>query len=387
MKLGLVTSTALHGGALALALLALRAPAALETAEVEALPVDIVSIEEFTQIVAGSKEAPKLDAPAPEPIDRPQADEAAENVGEAEVDVAVDPAPVVQEIPVEAADTNTEPEPAPDAFEVTEAPMPRERPAPPTAPTTEIAATAEPEVPVIAEPAEEPTEVAEAPEPAEPAPAEADPIAEAIAASEPAEEAEPMEVAEAVAEPEKPAEPRFDTLPTGGPKALYRPPKSRPARTPSRTKDEPTQQASKAEEGERNVADEVAALLNRETASGGGAKRPDRPASQGGDRTTGAKLSSSEMDALRRAIGACWNPPSGVMNAGDLTAKVRMRLDQGGNVVGRPEVITTSGGRMGQLAAEAGSRAMRRCAPYQLPADKYDTWSEVVVNFDPREMF
>ena len=384
MKLGLATSTALHGGALALALLALRAPAALETAQVEALPVDIVSIEEFTQIVAGSKEAPKLDAPAPEPIDEPQTDEAAENVGQADVDVAVDPAPVIREIPVESAEANAVPEPAPDAFEVTEAPAPRERPAPPTAPTTEIAATAEPEVPVTAEPVEEPTEVAEAPEPAEPAESAPDPIA----ASEPAEEAEPTEVAKAAAAvPEKPAEPEFSALPTGGPKALYRPPKSRPARTPARDKSEPTRQASKAEEGERNVADEVAALLNRETASGGGAKRPDRPASQGGDRTTGAKLSSSEMDALRQAIGACWNPPSGVMNAGDLTAKVRMRLDRAGNVVGRPEVINTSGGRMGQIAAEAGSRAMRRCAPYQLPAEKYDTWAEVVVNFDPREMF
>jgi hypothetical protein len=32
-------------------------------------------------------------------------------------------------------------------------------------------------------------------------------------------------------------------------------------------------------------------------------------------------------------------------------------------------------------------RAVRRCAPYNLPAEKYDSWREINVTFDPREMF
>jgi colicin import membrane protein len=32
-------------------------------------------------------------------------------------------------------------------------------------------------------------------------------------------------------------------------------------------------------------------------------------------------------------------------------------------------------------------RAVRRCAPYNLSAEKYDSWQEIVVTFDPREMF
>jgi colicin import membrane protein len=28
-----------------------------------------------------------------------------------------------------------------------------------------------------------------------------------------------------------------------------------------------------------------------------------------------------------------------------------------------------------------------RCSPYTLPADKYDAWADVIVNFDPSEMF
>jgi hypothetical protein len=27
------------------------------------------------------------------------------------------------------------------------------------------------------------------------------------------------------------------------------------------------------------------------------------------------------------------------------------------------------------------------CAPYNLPADKYDTWQDVKVNFDPQDLF
>ena len=393
MKLGLATSTALHAGVLAWALVTLNAPPALETADVEVLPVDIVSIEEFTTIVAGTKDAPKLDAPAPDPVEADPVVEEAENVGRSEVDVPVDPAPVTKPIPVEETEVATDPDPVPNAFEITEVPAPATKPATPTAPTTEIADTAEAAQPVVPNPVAEPVEVAkadpvEAAEP-EPTPA-ADPIREAIEALEPVTPTESAveETPKPEAEPDKPAEPQFAALPSTGPKALYRPPKARPARTPSRENDAATRTARKTEQGERNVADELAALINREKASGGGAKRPTEKASQGGDRTTGAKLSASEMDALRRRIGQCWNPPSAAMNAGELTAKVRMRLDRGGNVVGRPEILSTSGGDLGRIAAEAGARAMRRCAPYdQLPAEKFETWSEVVVNFDPREMF
>ena len=378
MKLGLATSTALHAGALAWALVSLTAPAALETAEVEAISVDIIEISDATTVVAGTDDAPKLDDPAPEPVAEETVIENAENVGASDVDVPVDPAEVTKPIPVEETEVATDPDPIRDAFEITEVPLPSDKPVRESVPTIETAEVAEPETPVLPDPAPEPVEVAKA-EPAEPA---ADPIAEAIAEAETVEDTAEVETVE------KPAEPEFASLPTAGPKALYKAPKARPARTPSREKAEPTRTARKSEQGERNVEKELAALINRETASGGGARRPNSPASKGGDRTTGVKLTSSEMDALRQAVGRCWNPPSGAMNADALVAKVLMRLDRAGNVVGRPEILSTSGGELGRIAAEAGVRAMRRCAPYaQLPADKYDTWSEVVVNFDPREMF
>ena len=393
MRLGLATSTALHGGLLAWGLLSISAPEPLETADVEALPVEIVSAAEFAQIVKGAEEAPKQDAPAPEPTLREAAEPDAVEIGEAEVDVAVAPAPVVLDVPVEAPQPDAAPVPDPNQFDIADVPQPSDRPEPARQETVEIADASEPPAPVQPAPEADapapPTEVAEVPpEPIrEPTPAPiteemADAVAAAIDAA--ATEADaPAEKAETA-----PAQPQFASLPTNAPKALFRPARPNRAQTTERRKEAVAAASTPKEQGERRVADEIAALLNREKPSGGGAAASVTPASLGGSRTNATTLSNSEMDMLRRAIGRCWNPPAGVMNAGELVVKVSMKLDRAGEVIGRPTIVEKAGGRTGQIAAEAAVRAMRRCAPYtDLPADKFETWSEVVVNFDPRDMF
>jgi len=37
-------------------------------------------------------------------------------------------------------------------------------------------------------------------------------------------------------------------------------------------------------------------------------------------------------------------------------------------------------------AAEAASRAIYQCAPYNLPAKRYSDWRDINLRFDPREM-
>jgi hypothetical protein len=72
--------------------------------------------------------------------------------------------------------------------------------------------------------------------------------------------------------------------------------------------------ASKPKSDEKQAyADEVAALLNKEKASGGGAKRSTQQAALGGKRPPAAKLSQSEMDALRGQIQRCWQVPAGAL--------------------------------------------------------------------------
>ena len=67
---------------------------------------------------------------------------------------------------------------------------------------------------------------------------------------------------------------------------------------------------------------------------------------------------------------------------------VQFKLDRSGALEGSPQIIS-GGGSAGveRAAAEAARRAVSRCAPYNLPVEKYEAWADVIVNFDPSEMF
>ena len=351
MKTGLTTSVVLHATLLGFGLFSLSAPMAFEVADVESLPVDIVPVESITQIQQGDKKATVNEKPAPLPTKRPDPVPDATKVGENSVDTDAKPTPEAKPKPVEAA----------------AAPAPSPKPEP--------------------KPADEPK-----PEPVkEPEPAAA-PATEVTTEPQPKQEVKPDPVSEAIAADQTEAD--AIKLPTEAPapEAKPQPPKAQTAKAPDRKNAEkPVKEAAakpKSDEKEFD-ADEVAALLNKEKASGGGAKRSTETASLGGDKTTtGEKLSQSEMDALRGQVQRCWNIPAGAADAGDLRVSVKFRLDRQGALEGSPEVIN-GGGSAGveRAAAEAARRAVSRCAPYNLPVDKYETWAEVIVNFDPSEMF
>ena len=67
MKVGLTTSAVLHAALIGFGLLTLSAPRALEVADVEAFPVDIVPVESITQIQQGDKKAVMKEKSAPLP--------------------------------------------------------------------------------------------------------------------------------------------------------------------------------------------------------------------------------------------------------------------------------------------------------------------------------
>ena len=353
MKAGLTTSVVMHAVLLGFGLFSLSAPKAFDVTDVEALPVDIVPIESITQIQQGDKKSPMSEKPAPKPTLKADVVPDAQKVGENKVDI----------------DKQATPEPKPK--EVTTAAVPKPSPEP----TPKLADEPKPEPVKQPEPKPEPIPATEVtPEPQPKQEVKPDPAAQPIVA----ESAE----AEAVKLPENAPSP--DSRP--------QPPKAETAKAPDRKDSEkPAQeQASKPKSEDKEFdADEVAALLNKEKASGGGAKRSTEQASLGGDKTnSGSKLSQSEMDALRGQVQRCWNIPAGAVDAENLRVSVQFKLDPSGALEGTPEVIS-GGGSSGveRAAAEAARRAVSRCAPYNLPADKYEAWADVIVNFDPSEMF
>ncbi|MAU20670.1 MAG: hypothetical protein CMH13_09070 [Martelella sp.] len=373
MKRSLAISFLLHCLVLGWAVFVLGAPSSLEVADVEALPVTLIPVEDITQVQQGDETAELADIAAPVPTRRPQEVAEAQNVGDNDIDLETDtnatPDDIAQEqaaLPTPAAEPT--PEPAPVEEPASEPPPPTPQPAERPEPTPEPA------------PAPEPT-----PEP-EPAPApEPTPAPEPAPAPEPTPEPEASEPAA-----ETPPEPEL-AFPEQAPLPTRRPPE--PVLRETRTAEAPrtdsqTTASTTAEEDDFDV-DQIAALLNRTEATGGGAQRSEAPAAAGATRTTGGStLSQSELDALRGQIQRNWSILAGLDGADDVRIRIQMKLDPSGAIVGAPEVTATGGSESARRILAGGARrAVLKASPFSgLPREKYDAWSEVIVNFDPSQM-
>lgn len=102
---------------------------------------------------------------------------------------------------------------------------------------------------------------------------------------------------------------------------------------------------------------------------------------------TAARLTQTEIDALRAQIQACWNPPAGATEGRNLIVQVRVMLKPDGSLSAEPTLLNRDNNPFFQVAAESAMRAVRRCQPYHLPIAKYDVWKDVEVTFDPRDMY
>jgi colicin import membrane protein len=99
-------------------------------------------------------------------------------------------------------------------------------------------------------------------------------------------------------------------------------------------------------------------------------------------------LSQNELDALRARLRQCWNVPVGLADARDLVVTVRIQFKQDGSLMGEPRLMNSMSHPAFQVASESALRAVRSCAPYSfLPVAKYEAWKDVIVDFDPRDMF
>lgn len=102
----------------------------------------------------------------------------------------------------------------------------------------------------------------------------------------------------------------------------------------------------------------------------------------------GSQLSASEMDMIREQISRCWNVPAGARDAKDLVVEIRVQVGQDGTVT-TAQIVDS--GRMSdplwRAAAESARRAFfnPQCTPLKLPADKYATWKDMVVDFNPKD--
>jgi outer membrane biosynthesis protein TonB len=209
--------------------------------------------------------------------------------------------------------------------------------------------------------------------------------------------------AEAVVPPPPAEQPKAEEKPDPKPEKVEKPkdaeakkePQPKKAEVkPDKPKDKPKPKPAPQTETKRDVnADRLAALLNKipdaarePQAIDPPQNTPRRPV-KGQSSGTQMTMAVNEIDALRAKIAQCWSPPPGGLGADAIIIKLRLQLNEDGSLVGYPTVANSSGSPFFQAAADSAVRAVFQCQPYELPAAKYALWRDMILNFDPRQMY
>jgi colicin import membrane protein len=101
-----------------------------------------------------------------------------------------------------------------------------------------------------------------------------------------------------------------------------------------------------------------------------------------------AQLSQSEIDALRKRLSECWNPPAGAADGGNIKVVLRVLFKPDATVASTPQLVMATASPFGPAMAESAKRAVLMCQPFtMLRADHYQLWKDIEMTFDPREMF
>ncbi|WP_108816448.1 energy transducer TonB [Loktanella sp. Alg231-35] len=339
-----------------------------EPLQIETMDVSVISGEEFEQLRARTTPDPGAadpEAPVPPEIDEtpppPPADEEP-------TETAPPPEPVEQ--PVE----ETPPPPPPEPL-VTEA---DDQPPPEPAAPADPPPTPDVEVSEEATPPQAPTVTSQITAPPPPDANVDDIVREEVV---PDDSAEPEVVAE-----EQDATAPEETTTAIVIEDLAPSTSVRPSPRPSRPTPQPEPEVEVTETATEQPAppepaqseDDVAAAL--EAALGA----TEAPAAAAGPPMTG-----SERDSFRVSVNRCWNVDPGSV-AARVTVEVGFSLDREGKVQGNDVRLISSDGDQSatNTAFEAARRAILRCQSggYELPADKYDQWKDVVITFDPSGM-
>ena len=146
--------------------------------------------------------------------------------------------------------------------------------------------------------------------------------------------------------------------------------------------------------------DKLTALLNKipdkSPPSGAQDSRPDRKlprgpragAPEGRDNRLTASQISLLGTMVKNRVRDCWRVQTGISGADQLIVDVEVKMDPSGQLRGEPRVVNRSSSPIFRDAAINAVRAIKQCAPYDLPKNLYKGgWDHMVVTFDPQRMF
>lgn len=356
MRLGLTISLLVHATLLAWAVLTIQQTPELRTPDVVTISVAVVTPSEVTRKKQGDETTKTLESKA--------ADKPADTVPQPEVAKPKPPPPAA-----------APPPPAPES--------PPPEPPKPEPPKAETPPPPKPD-PIAEKLAEAPP-----PEPTPPEPAPG-PTPEELAAQEAARKA-----AEAAAKAE--AERKRKEADAKRKAEAERKRKEAEAKRKADEKRRKELEAKLAQAIDQAPDAPQKALIDKSNRPAGTRPQGDSQTATNTGPSAGTRdgrdtvLSAREADMLVGLINArlmeCWRLPAGGGGTTVPTVVLSWRLKPDGMLDGEPRVVRTGGGPLAQVATEAAIRAVKTCAPFQLPPDKYANWREITDwAFDPSKM-
>ena len=101
-------------------------------------------------------------------------------------------------------------------------------------------------------------------------------------------------------------------------------------------------------------------------------------------------LSATDKDMLNSLLNSqlssCWTLPAGGGGSQTPIVALSWRLKPDGSLDSEPLVLQGQNSPLFAVAAEAAIKAVKKCAPFNLPADKYASWRDITWRFDPSKM-
>lgn len=396
MRTGVAVSVSAHVLLIVLGLINLGSTEPL-TPVTASISVDLVPIEEYSNIRAGQLDSTVVETDTPSVVESDQPAELAQPTGNTQEDQPT-PSPADVPTPQPVTQTAPAPEPAPQPEPV---PEPAPEPEPTPAPTPEPARTPEP----APQPAPTPTPVPPTPQ-TRPQPA---PTPEPTPEPEPAPEPTPAPAPEPTPQPTPTPTPEPATPSVAAPTPAARPSnlaqlrqQFAAAEAERKRREEEERQSQAAAAAAQNqsqsqtprpsqtgptalnsdLADDISAIINNAPTTGGTTGQGGSPTL--GDTTgTSARLSQSAIDGLVARIKNCWNLLPSDFNSG-MNVTLRVSMNQDGSVNGTPQIVSSDSTPAGQAIARAAQRAVVQCGPYSmLSADSFNEWRSIEVELRP----
>jgi hypothetical protein len=146
--------------------------------------------------------------------------------------------------------------------------------------------------------------------------------------------------------------------------------------------------ATKAKKG--TTSSDVAAALSGMLAADAGNGATSGAVSKG-KKTDGPPLTGAEKDGFLTALKSKWVVDPGSESA-SVIVTVAFSLNQDGTVIATSIKMLSASGSTNDSAIRAAFESARRAilrgsaAGFGLPADKYDTWRDTEITFNPKEM-